>query len=552
MAVITVNEEDLYNLLGVKLTRKNLIYWLAMQGTPIEREHESELDIEVFPNRPDMLSVEGLARNLRGLLNIERGLPNYTVERGYVQVKVGEGMAEVRPYIAAGVVRDLELTDNFVKQIMQIQEKIHDTHGRKRRKVAIGLHDLDKVEPPFSYIPADPEQYSFTPLHEEREMTLKQILKENEKGRTYGYILAGKEKYPLIIDKMDRVLSFPPIINSTLTEVTEKTTNLFIDVTGTSFRAVNKALNILCTMFAERGATIESVEVIYPKASKWLPNLTPEKVTLNVNYVQKILGVTLSKEEIIKLLLKSRFGVERVTENHIEVLVPAYRTDIMHQIDIVEDLAITYGYDKFQLRIPKIFTSPQRNRQIEKINELRRLMTGMGFIECLTFLQSSSETLTAKMLLPKRKLVEIENPVSLEYNVLRDTLLPSLLEVLKYNKRYEYPQKIFEIGYVIKPDEGAETGVSEEINIAYLISSPETTYTDAKAVLETLSQILNKRWEVKEKNRPPFLEGRTAEILEGEKSIGYLGEIHPQVLENFELTQPVSAAEIYLTKTLTV
>ncbi len=550
LAIITIEEEDLYSLLGVKLTRKNLVYWLAMQGTPVEKEKPSEIDVEVFPNRPDMLSVEGLARNLKGILSIEIGLPNYPVEKGYIQLNVDEEMSKIRPFIAAGVVRNITFTDQLIRQTMQLQEKIHETHGRKRRKVSIGLHDLEKVHPPFFYVPADPMETSFVPLQAVEEMTLREILEKHPKGIEYGYIVKDKPKYPLIVDSNQNVLSFPPIINGTVTEVTPETKNLFIDVTGTDFIAVSKALNIVCSMFAERGASIESVEVVYPKTSKWLPDLEPQRIKLSKSYAKKMLGAELKDKEIKELLLKMRHGIHRETSQEIEVMVPAYRVDVMHQMDLIEDLAIAYGYNNFTPTIPSISTSAVRDSFIENVKEIRLLMAGMEFVETLTFIQTSKANMTTKVLMKERNLVEIRNPVSSEFSVLRDILIPSLLEALRHNRRHPYPQRLFEAGFVAKPDDRFETGVKEEVHLAFVISHSESTYTDAKAVTETLATCLNRKWEFIEEHYPLMIDGRTAMIKEDEKIVGYIGEIHPQVLENFELTQPVASGELNLSKIL--
>ena len=235
---------------------------ISMLGVDLERLDKKSLVMEIFPNRPDLLSIEGFSRALKGVLNIEKGMKHYPVKESKVKLFVDKSVKGVRPYITGGIIKKVSLTKNFLISLMNIQEKLHLTHGRNRRKVAIGVHDFSKIKPPFIYKAVSPKEISFVPLGMKSKLTLKEILEKHPKGRDYAFILTNKKKYPLILDNNQSVLSFPPIINGELTKVTEKTKELFIDVTGWDKKAINQALNILVTALADRGGEIYSINVI--------------------------------------------------------------------------------------------------------------------------------------------------------------------------------------------------------------------------------------------------------------------------------------------------
>lgn len=255
---------ELQRLLGKKFTLQQLREEIPMLGVDLESIDEEKLVVEIFPNRPDMLSVEGFARALKGKLGLETGLVSPKVEPSGIVLAVDPSVSRVRPYVTAAVVRGININDANLRSLMDLQEKLHITHGRRRRKVAIGVHDLSKVKPPFTYKAVAPEAVSFIPLDTKASMNLRQILLDHPKGRDYAWTLEKAEVYPLIVDSNNDVLSFPPIINGELTRVTEETTDLFIDVTGTDEKAINLALNILVHAFSDMGGRIYSVDIRTP------------------------------------------------------------------------------------------------------------------------------------------------------------------------------------------------------------------------------------------------------------------------------------------------
>lgn len=262
MPTVEFSFPELTKFLGKNISPEKLKHPISMLGVDLEEINQEKVKLEVFPNRPDLLGIEGFSRALKGVLNLERALPEYPLKKSSINLSVDKSVKEVRPYITGGLIKKVSLTENFLISLMNIQEKLHLTNGRNRKKVAIGLHDLSKVEPPFTYKAVPPQKISFKPLDMNEKLNLQEILEKHPKGRKYAFTLQGKKKYPIILDNQGRVLSFPPIINGELTRVTRKTTEIFIDITGEDEKAINQALNILMTTFADRGGELYSIKII--------------------------------------------------------------------------------------------------------------------------------------------------------------------------------------------------------------------------------------------------------------------------------------------------
>ena len=532
MVSIEIDKKDLLNLVGKELSNNEIeeVLFLLKIESKIDND---KIECELTPDRPDMLSVEGLTREIKGFLGIETGQKKYDVTDSNFVLK--KEKAEVRPYIVCGIILDVKLTDELVRSLMQIQEKLHATIGRDRKKVAIGVHDFDKVKPPFSY--KDVTDEKFVPLNETKEMNIKQILEEHPKGKGYAHLVKDG-KYPMLYDS-EGVISFPPIINSERTKVTDETKNLFIDVTGTDERAVNQALNILVCNITERGGKILTVKI----GNKKTPDLEPYKISLEVEAVDKILGLGLNENKIEETLKRMRYDVRKMKGGKMELSVPSYRSDILHTVDIIEDVAIGYGYNNIQPLLPKIATIGKQS-DLEKLSKkIRELMLGFEMQEILNFVLTNEENEFKKMNIDG-KAVEILNPISNEFSICRTWLLPSLLKTLAANKHVEYPQKIFEVGDCIHIVEKEETKTKSIRKLAAVVSNYETNLTELKSLVESVLKNLDYNYTIKEFNHPSFIESRCGEILVDNKRIGFFGEVHPQVLENWKLENPVIAFEI--------
>lgn len=531
MVVIEISKNDLLNLIGKELSEQELEETVFLMK--IEAKFDGDkIECELNPDRPDMFSVEGIARSVKGLLGIETGIKTCSIEDSKIVLK--KEKADVRPYIACGIIKDVVLSDYLVKSLMQVQEKLHMTIGRNRKKVAIGVHDFDKIVPPLLYTDVNDEK--FVPLNMTEEMNIKDILEKHPKGIDYAHLV--KDIYPMLYDKQG-VISFPPIINSERTKVREDTKNLFIDVTGTDEKAVNQALNILVCNVIERCGNISSVKV----SGKSTPQLDPIELTVNVDDMDKILGIGLNENQITETLEKMRYSAKKMKGGKILVGIPAYRSDILHWVDIAEDVAIGYGYNNIEPILPKIATIGGES-QLEKLSrKVRELMIGLGFQEILSFVLTNRENNFIKMNTDGEN-VEIINPVSSEYNICRTWLLPGMMKILSSNKHRNYPQKIFEIGDVVSLDESKETKTNQTRKLTGVVSYDNANLTEMKSIIETVLSSLNHKYEIKDYNHPSFIESRCGKIIIDGKEIGFFGEIHPQILENWKIEKPVIAFEI--------
>ncbi|MFO7677995.1 MAG: phenylalanine--tRNA ligase subunit beta [Thermoplasmatota archaeon] len=538
MPLITFDYNEFIDLLGYTISKDVLIDKLPMIGGDFDKIDGDELSIEFFPNRPDLTSVEGVARAARAFFGFERGIKQYPLNHSEVLITVDDSVKKIRPYVTTAVIKNVVMSDELIKSLMSLQEKLHGGLGRNRKKVAIGVHNFEPVTPPFVYKGVDPDSVQFIPLGKEDSMTLREILLNHEKGVDYAHILKDCERYPLIVDAHNNVLSFPPIINGRLTEVTPYTKELFIDVTGTDKKAINYALNIISTALAERGCQLYQTRVVDENKTCITPNLSAEKKALSVSYVNTILGTNFSDHEICQHL--SKMGYNTLTENKksITVEIPAWRADILHEIDLVEDVAIGYGFDVFSVDFPRVLTFGKTLPYYGLHQSLRSILIGLGFFEVTTFTISNERDEFKNMGLSKKPLVEIENPIGEEYSSLRCSLLPSLLKILNENKHHPLPQMIYELGVIV------DANAQNHWNLAGVKISAKSNFTESKAIVEAVLRDIGCSYVIKENNHPAFIEGRCASVYKNDISLGLFGELHPKTITNFSLEHPIIAFEL--------
>lgn len=559
MPTIQINYADLQGLLGVELPRdvKKLDDLLSYVKGEVKLFEGDEIHIELQDtNRPDLWCVEGLARTLQGFLNIEKGLKDYKVKDiSGVKVRVDSLLKGIRPYIACAVVKNVQINDATIRQIMHLQDKMDQTYGRQRRRTSIGLYNFDLVVPPLHYGVAKPKEISFVPLGFEEKMTLEEILQVHPKGIEYGSIVRQYPTWPIFIDSENEVLSFPPIINSNdLGRITEDTKNILIEVTGTVYETVLNTLTIVTLSLADRGGSIYSTEIHYPHewsnvgTSVSTPQLKTDTLNIDVNYIERILGIKLSLQEIKNLLEKARFGIVDIKDNKITVEIPCYRMDVMHPIDILEDIAIAYNYNKIPPKWPQLMTiggiAPE-----ERIRDIvREIMIGLGFQEVLSFTMTNQDNLFVKMNVTPERVVEIVNPKIMSFTCMRNWLLPSLMDFISHNVHVEYPQRIFEVGYCVTFDEDKENKTRDIEKLACVITHSNANFSEAKSILDAVLLNFGIRYELKEIKHGSFIDGRVGGITVNNEGMGFIGEVHPKVLENWKLENPVAAFEISLDK----
>jgi phenylalanyl-tRNA synthetase beta chain len=531
MAVATYSRKRFEKEIG-KLD-ENMQEKISMFGTPFESLNNEEISIEVFPNRPDLFSFEGFKRSFLSFLG-KNGKNKYEAKKSNYVVEIDKSVEEIRPYTACAVIKNISFNDEKIKEVIDVQEKLHVTAGRNRKKAAIGIYPLEKIKFPIKYLAKKPSEIQFVPLEANMKMYGDEILEQLFTGREYAHLLRGKKLFPIFLDANENILSMPPIINSNETgKITEQTKDIFIECSGFNLEILKKILNILVCMFADMGGEIYEVKLKYNKEIK-TPDLEKEKIKLDIKNVDKILGLELKENEIKNLLEK--MGYEYKNKN---VLIPPYRLDILHEIDLIEDIAIAYGYENLKEEIPKISTMGNEDKKEAIKRKLSELLVGLNFLE------TSSYHITNKEFLKKFQnsgLIEIENSKT-DYSILRPSLLSSVIKIFSENTDAEYPQDIFEIGKVFNLKDNK---IKEEERLIVSSSAIDSNFTKVKQILDYLSRMLGITLEVEESETSNFIIGRTGKIIFNKKEIGVIGEIHPSILKNLRIKMPTSAFEIDL------
>ncbi|MEM4254777.1 MAG: phenylalanine--tRNA ligase subunit beta [Candidatus Norongarragalinales archaeon] len=534
MVSIRVSKKGLFKRIGAKVSEDKVYEALHQTKVVFEGEERGTVSLEITADRPDLLSLQGVARAVRGFLGIEKGMPKMLLQESPFVLHIDKSVAKVRPVIACALVEGVKLDGAGFEELIQTQEKLTLTHGRRRRKVAIGVHDASQIRFPLVYkaIPSS-SPVQFVPLNETRKMTVAQVMREHEKGMEYGFTLAGQPFYPVIFDDYGDIISFPPIINSAKTTVSTRTTKLLLDVTGTDFEACNAALNILCQDFADDGARVYSVKT----GSRWTPEIAPEKISLDAGKAGKLLGLQLSARQAADCLQKQRLGA-RVSGSKIEVSIPRYRTDFLHWIDLVEEIAIGYGYNEFEPKTPGVFTIGRLSQETLLEERLRDLMVGAGFVEQWTYI------LTSASKHPAGEIVRIKNPVSSDYNAIRSSLLPSLFDTLSKNTHEAYPQKVFEAGEVVVKDAKHPNRTVSQRRLGCVFAGAQANFSEIASLALKAARV---RWNgvsFRKAEREGFIEGRCVSLWVAGKEIGFAGEAHPSALEKMQVEVPVVAFEL--------
>jgi phenylalanyl-tRNA synthetase beta chain len=562
MPTIDIDYEELERLLNLDLkgNMEELDDVLAFVKAEVKAfdANVNSVSIEMKDtNRPDLWSVEGLSRALRGYLNIEKGPKTYCVGKSVVEVNVNAKLFDIRPFICCSVIKDIHLTDDVIKGIMHLQDKLDQTFGRSRQKTSIGIYNFDSIEPPINYTAVKPSEVSFIPLGFTGKMGLNEILDQHPKGIEYGQIVKKKPLYPMLFDCQGKVLSFPPIINSNdLGKITEESRNLLVEVTGTQHKTVLNTLNLVTSALIDHGGKAYSAIIHYPENSAYnqkkvvTPNFESRCVPLNVENANRLLGLKLSAKQISDLLLTVGLGISKIESETVYVLVPFYRIDVMHEVDLIEDIATAYGYNNIEPVWRELATTGKAKPDQYFIDVTRELMVGSGYQEILTYTLTNQQSLFDKMNAPKCELVEIANPKVVTMTCLRNWLLPGIIEFLSCNQSVEFPQKIFELGKVTKIDRQKETKTRDEERLSAATAHPNANFSEIKSALDGFLMNLGVEWTIKETNHPSFIEGRAGKVIVKGVEVGIVGEVNPMVLEAWKLENPVAAFEINLQKVL--
>jgi len=567
MPTITIFKQDLEGLLAGPgearqlLTIEQLEESLMLVKGELKGQNPDtgELRIELQDsNRPDLWCCEGIARQIR--VKRQGSLAKYdflrTPPKPAKRLDVTPGLEGIRPYIAACAATGYRVTQEGLAQLIQTQEKLAEMFGRKRRTVSIGLYRLTAIEFPIIYDLVKPDEATFTPLGMDTVMTLGEMLLVHPKGLEYGGVLAGLNRLPFLRDAKNQALSFPPIINSReVGEVLVGDDALFVEVTGTDLSMVVLTLNIFAANLADRGAKIEPIEVRYPyKTALGKAVITPQDLgksrKLPVSTIEQALGQDLDAHDVGKSLTAYGYAVT-TSGKSLRVMPPFYRQDLMHAMDIVEDVAISRGYSDFSPVMPSQFTVGGLSRIEEFSDRIRTLMVGMGFQEIISNILGSPQDLCDAMRLEGTewgKLVEVDNVMSQNFSALRQWMLPSLLRVETASNRAFYPHRLFEAGEVARPDPTQSVGSRTVTLLGGMIAHADAHFSEAHSCLDTLFYYVNQTYGLEPIQHPSFLAGRVGGIVSGGRQVGVIGELHPEVLERWQIAVPAVAFEIDLTE----
>lgn len=559
MVSIEISIEDISSLMGYNspLAPDELNELLAFTISEVDSEPEGPdenghtkiaIDIKTS-NRPDLWCAEGIARVIRGRLN-QPGLPPLQSEPSGFEVNVSAGLLNVRPYIGAAVVKDLTLDDFLIKQIIQLQEKVDFSYGRKRKRTSIGVYNVDMLESPIKYELVT-RDFKFQPLQFDDELTVDEIFDQHPKGREYRHILDSFEEVPMLYDKNGLVLSMPPIINSDdVGRVTDDTSNVLIEVTGLNHQAVNVALLVIVQALRDRGGKVQSVKINYPAdysaKSEITPLETPEEITVDPKDINKYLGTNFTKKKIVDLLKKRTLNA-KIVDKQILVEFPPWRHDILHWADISEEVAISADYNTLGPTDVQIVTPGKLDPSTEDENLIREILIGLRLVEVLNYSLLDKNSVTHKIERSedwiKHNGIELSNPVSKARDILRPELLPGLIRFASRNTHVEYPQRIFETG---------ECAVQEKNDVvtytmaSVLLVGAEETFETMLGILDTLTRLIKLEYELNPTDSHYYLSGRGAHIIINQKIVGHIGEISPRIIENYGIEMPVAAMEINL------
>jgi phenylalanyl-tRNA synthetase beta chain len=543
--VVNIKYERLKRLVSGGVKMNKVLDILPFIGVDIEDVAKDVIRVEYNPNRPDLSSDYGVARALRGLLDVENGLPKFKLAgRSGFAVSIENSVRKIRPYLIALVAKNGSLDDETLKQLIVMQEDLHNGVGRRRRKASIGIHNLDAIKFPVTYKTVSGD-YSFTPLDESSEFPIGRILKDLETGKQYGHILSAFDRYPLIVDSVGTVLSLPPIINGQTTKVNDRCRNLFVEVTATDPKTAEDILAIIATTLHDAGFEIRTVSIVDSGKKKIeTPQMKPKVISADVDYINSILGLMLDTKQMIICLKKSRLDAKAVSRKKILCTIPRYRIDISDPIDLSEEVAIGYGIYNLEPKFPPSLTAGKKDSVSMYFNIVREAMIGLGFIESLNFILTSKEVQYNSFSIPEKDILSVDSSKSAEHEILRDSLVPLLLRSLSYNIHEQYPQRLFEIGKTFLKSTAI---IEERWSIGAVVAHADASYTEIKSTMQALFRsCFGKEATTKASTNHMFMEGRSAEVIFEGKSVGALGEIIPLALENFKLRVPVSAFEIDL------
>ena len=543
MPVVELSYSRLQKLIG-KVSKKQISDSLPFLGLDIESEDKDLVRVEYSPNRPDYSTDFGIALGLQGLLGVKTGAVKLKIKKSkkYL-ISVKSDVTKVRPFVTGIIAKNGKIDDKTIKQFMTMQEDLHFGIGRKRKKSSIGIHDLDTISFPLTYSTVN-RNHKFIPLNSEKSLSIDGILKETDVGKDYGHLLGNSSKVPIILDSDNKTVSFPPIINASMTTVTTKSKNLFVEVTGINKEDVEDMLSVVATILQKAGFSLESVQISGAKNST--PKLEEKKMSVSPDLINQTLGLELKTPKIISSLKKSRLDASAKGKNII-CNIPAYRFDIFGPMDLVEETALGYGIQNLEPMLSPSQTIGEMNPVSLELKSLGQIMIGLGYLEALNSSLTSKRVLYDMVNRNPKNIISVLDSKSQEHTILRDLILPELLENLSKNIHESYPQKMFETGTVFTLD----NPISEKINFSAISAHQDASFSEIKSILQSaLKTGFDIAIETKTTTHSTFENGRCAAVLVNGKEIGVIGEINSKIIDDYKIRVPVVGFEISLSNSI--
>jgi len=517
--------------------------------------------IDIPANRYDLLCLEGIAKAMRVFLQKDPKPPVFKVLPKKISMTVEKSVESIRPHVVCAILRNVTFTQASYRSFIDLQDKFHQNIGRNRTLVSIGTHDLDNIEPPFFYRALPPSEIKFVPLRgSDNEVDGNQLMVELEKDlqlKRYLHIIKDSPVYPVIYDNRGKVLSLPPIINGKYSKMSKDTKNILIEVTATDLTKAHIVLNNMCAMFSgycSEPYTIEAMDVITESGEivhENLPRMEYRSTTASLKYIRSLLDLKLPSNEVVDLLNKMMLPSSVSADGEsLEVLVPPTRSDILHECDIAEDVAIAYGYNNLNIVTPNTVTSGGQHPVNMLSDLLRSEMAFAGYTEILSFaLCARNENYDFLRRKEDNLCVTISNPKTFEFQIGRTTLLVGLLKTLACNKQLPLPIKLYEIADVILKDSESDVGAVNQRRLAMLFSDVQASFEKLQGVLDLIMLKLgvsDERYYLDGNscNDEALFPGMRANVMVDEKNIGCIGILHPEVITNFNIGHAVTVCEL--------
>ncbi len=523
---------------------------LFQMGQEVDDPSPNALKIDITADRPDLVSTAGISRALNAYLGHVKGFPSVERKKSSYEVMVDKSVAGVRPYTAAMVVKNISLTQEKLDELIWVQEKIHATFARERKKAAIGIYPFKKIHWPITFMAQDPEKISFHPLNGDRVLTGREILHEHPAGKKYAHLLEEMPVFPVFRDAIGNVLSMPPIINShNVGQVSLGDRDLFVEVSGHYWPTVSVILDILAYLFSDMKGDVHEVHVNYSHENT--PRVTPElgKITqtLDIDLVNQTLGTEFSGKQISELAERMMYRVTKSNPKQLVLETPAFRVDVLHPLDVVDDIARAYGFDNLSPLNVNVSTRGGILPQTRLNDDIRNCMVGLGFQEVISWVLTSHEhhfTSFERAESPHVKLGVVKEQ---GLTMVRNALYPETMRALLSNRSKKAPFKLFELDQVVDIHSNSDTGTRTHYKLCVILSHANATFDEMKGYVETLAKFLGEKSSYTPALMSGFIDGRTANVNVGPFH-GLLGEMHPRVLSTLSVGLPMVVFEMYVSK----